>query len=144
MQHALDMARARRIRFDSAGSVRSVFRELRADEYLPRSAFEYQVKSKRRAQLEMESSTVWHDDIGAMRMYRMFCSEFVACAYQEAIMGLCADLHSAEDATRRELYRLMNLEPQACPPMALEGYLLANSKTHGDWQPQGLCSFNIW
>jgi hypothetical protein len=28
--------------------------------------------------------------------------------------------------------------------MGLEGYLLSNSKSHADWQPQGIVSFNFW
>jgi hypothetical protein len=63
-------------------------------------------------------------------------------APQEAIMGLID--HSDRSKTDRSLYRLMNVDPQSCPPMGLEGYLLSNSKSHADWQPQGIVSFNFW
>ena len=54
-------------------------------------------------------------------------------------MGLAEG--AADDAM---LTRLMNLDPAACPPMALEGFLARNGATHADWQPQGLVSFNFW
>jgi hypothetical protein len=44
VQHGLDMVHANRIKFDGAGSVRSVFRELRVNEYLPVSDLEFQVR----------------------------------------------------------------------------------------------------
>ena len=58
---------------------------------------------------------------------------------QEAAMGLAEG--AADDAT---LTRLMNLDPAACPPMALEGFFARNGAMHSDWQPQGLVSFNFW
>ncbi len=33
--------------------------------------------------------------------------------------------------------RTMQLNAEACSPMALEGYLLHNEETYGDWAPVG-------
>jgi hypothetical protein len=45
-------------------------------------------------------------------------------------MGLAEG--APDDAT---LTRLMNLDPAACPPMALEGFFARNGAMHSDWQP---------
>eukprot|EP00475_Leptophrys_vorax_P029777 TRINITY_DN4400_c0_g1_i1.p1 TRINITY_DN4400_c0_g1~~TRINITY_DN4400_c0_g1_i1.p1 ORF type:complete len:506 (-),score=142.55 TRINITY_DN4400_c0_g1_i1:223-1740(-) len=60
----------------------------------------------------------------------LFCSEFVIKCYQEALAHIPRVLVDED-------LRIMDIRGEACSPMALEGFLLVNESTFGDWQMIG-------
>eukprot|EP00475_Leptophrys_vorax_P045450 TRINITY_DN9425_c0_g1_i1.p1 TRINITY_DN9425_c0_g1~~TRINITY_DN9425_c0_g1_i1.p1 ORF type:complete len:610 (-),score=146.80 TRINITY_DN9425_c0_g1_i1:30-1685(-) len=84
-------------------------------------------KSKFEVQTEHQQLFV---TCGSPLKLSLFCSEFIIKCYQEALAHIHHVLGESE-------LRCVDLNGEACSPMAFEGFLARNAKTHGDWQSMG-------
>jgi hypothetical protein len=130
------MVQTKKVVFNTKGSVQSVFRDLGVHTYLDGDWHRYCARSKRQLAIaaEMELAGLEEESTQSTEnAFAFFCSEFVTVCYQEAIMSLMR--------RDRSILRILNLDPSACSPMALEGYF----KSHATlWEDVGLCSFNFY
>jgi hypothetical protein len=122
------------VKFSSAGSVQSVFRSMMSGSFLNGDWDTFRRQSKRQREIEQEMNDIDAGPISLRPVMHMFCSEFVALCFQEAIMSLFNK--------ERAILRVMNLDPEAASPMALQGYLLNNEQIAQDWQKLGILNFN--